>query len=438
MPELVTTAYQDQAASLQGTLAGLDNLREIAIGKFTEAGFPNTRHEDWRYSDIKQLRGQTYDAAQKPPSADIPAATCETSARLVLVNGYFDEELSDLSTLLQTISIKPLADHLMANSDSAADLHSGTDAVSALNTALMRDGLVFSIPAGVEIDAPIEIVHVMTGADNTAAHVRHIVKLDEGAKVTLLEQFVGDDSNYWFNSIVQAQIAERAELNHYRLQSEGLQAVHTARAIVSVNTGGTYNACNVSLGASLSRFEAQVSILSGETNATIDGVALAASRQSHDMLVHVDHQMPSSNSDQVFRTVADAQGKSSFQGKITVADGAQQTLADQSFKALLLDRTAEANAKPELEIFADDVKCSHGATIGELDDKAMFYLMSRGIDPTTARQMLVEAFTDDALARIDNETIADTFRERIRAWMMDHAPSADGTPANATPGKDAA
>lgn len=434
MPELNTSAYQDQATSLHGTLAGLDSLRDAAISKFAETGFPNTREENWRYSDIKQLRSQTFAAAKKPSGSHIPAAICDTAARLVLVNGRFDEEQSDFGDLLQAISVRPLANHLMANNDRANELHSGTDAVSILNTALMRDGLVFSIPSGVEIDEPIEIIHIMSGADNAAAHVRHLVELGEGAKVTILERFSGDESTYWLNSVVQARVAERAELNHYRLQTEGSQAVHTARAVVSVGAGGNYNACNVSLGASLSRFDAQVRLLVDGANATIDGVALAASRQSHDMLVHVDHRMPSSNSDQIFRTVADALGKSSFQGKITVAAGAQKTLADQSFKALLLDRTAEANAKPELEIFADDVKCSHGATIGELDSKAMFYLMSRGIDPATARQMLVEAFTDDALARINNDQIADAFRELIKSWMMAHAPK---EPVK-TSGKDAA
>lgn len=434
MPELDTAAYRNQAASLAGTLAGMDTMRSTAINKFVEAGFPNTRDENWRYSDVKPLRNQIFTSAQKASDTEIPDALCETAARLVLVNGRFDEERSDFGDLLQAISVRPLANHLMANDDRANELHSGTDAVSILNIALMRDGLVFSIPSGVEIDDPIEIVHIMSGADNAAAHVRHLIELGEGAKVTIFERFSGDDSAYWLNSVVQARVAEGAELNHYRLQTDGNQAIHTARAVVSVGAGGNYNACNISLGASLARFDAQVRLLVDGANATIDGVALAASRQSHDMLVHVDHRMPSTTSDQIFRTVADALGKSSFQGKITVAAGAQQTLADQSFKALLLDRTAEANAKPELEIFADDVKCSHGATIGELDSKAMFYLMSRGIDPTTARQMLVEAFTDDALARINNESIADAFRERIRSWMMAHAPKTTGNLS----GKDAA
>ena len=423
MPELVTTAYRDQVTSLDGTLAGMDHVRGAAIGKFAESGFPTARDENWRYSDIKRLRGQAFSIALKPTGIETPEAVCETAARLVLVNGHFDEEQSDYGDLLQAISIRPLANHLMANSDRANELHSGTDALSVLNTALMRDGLVFSVPAGVEIDDPIEIVHVMNGADGAAAHVRHLIELGEGAKATILERFVGDESAYWFNSVVQARVAEGAMLNHYRLQTEGAQAIHTAKAVVSVGAGGDYHACNISLGASLSRFDVGVRLLVDGANATVDGVALAASRQSHDMLVHVDHRMPTTTSDQVFRTVADALGKSSFQGKITVAVGAQQTLADQSFKALLLARTAEANAKPELEIFADDVKCSHGATIGELDTKAMFYLMSRGIDPVTAKQMLVEAFTDDALARIENGAIADAFRDRIKSWMMAHAPA---------------
>ena len=158
-------------------------------------------------------------------------------------------------------------------------------------------------------------------------------------------------------------------------------------------------------------------MLGEEADATIDGVALAATGQNHDTLTHVSHVVPFATSDQIFRTIADTRGKTSFAGKVTVEKDAQKTAADQSFKALVFDRTGEANAKPELEIFADDVKCSHGATVGELDSKAIFYLTSRGIDPVTARQMLVEAFTADALLRVDTDPVRDAMTACISDWM---------------------
>ena len=420
MPDTITKTYRDQVSSLVGIMPGLDGVREYAITKFDETGFPTTRHENWRYSDVKALRASAFAAASKvkEPTA-LPDAITETAARLVFINGLYCEDLSDLGDVWQAVSIRPLANHLMANFDRADDLISGDDAVSCLNTALMRDGLVLSIPAGVEIDEPIEILNIMTDAEGAAAHMRHLIELGEGAKATILERFIGDESAYWVNSVLQARVSEGASLSHYRLQEEGAHSVHTAKTFVNVGAEGRYNACNISLGGTTARFEAHVRLLVDGAHANIDGVALTGTGQSHDMLTHIDHRMPQTTSDQVYRTIADARGKSAFQGKVTVAKDAQLSNADQSFKALLLDRTAEANSKPELEIFADDVKCSHGATIGELDEKALFYLTSRGIDPATARQMLVAAFTDDALLSITDDTLSDAVRSRINAWMLE-------------------
>ena len=421
MPDTTTEAYRDQLWSIVGTLPGVDGVREQALNKFDQTGMPTTRLEDWRYSDLKALRKEAFCAAEKSDSiaADsLPETFGEVAARLVFINGYYSEDLSDLGDLWQAASIRPLANYMMANLNRADELVLGNDGTGHLNTALMRDGIVLSIPAGIEIDEPIEILHFMSGADQAAAHTRHLVELGEGAQITLVERFIGDDSSYWSNTVLQARVAEAAHLTHVRLQEEGANATHTATAYVNVGAGGNYQATNISLGGSLARFEARVRLLVDEANATVDGVALSGKGDSHDMLVHVDHRMPNTTSDQIFRTVADARSKSSFQGKVTVAVDAQQVNADQSFKALLLDRTAEANAKPELEIYADDVKCSHGATVGELDDKALFYLTSRGIDPATARQMLVEAFTDEAFARTGIDAVADAIRERVAEWML--------------------
>lgn len=422
MPDTVTEAYRDQMWSLVGVLPGLDGVRERALTKFSAAGLPSAKDEDWRYSDLRDLRASVFASTEKPTAPiTLPPAIGEPAARLVFVNGLYNEELSDLGDLWQAASVRPLANHLMANMERATEISITDDGVGFLNTALLRDGLVLSIPAGIEIDEPVEIVHVMSGASKTAAHVRHLIELGEGASITLLEHFVGDDHNYWCNSVMQARVAEGATLHHIRLQEEGAAAIHTAKAFVNVGAGGNYTTCNISLGGDVARFEAHVRLLVDDATAFVDGIALASAGQSHDMYAHVDHRMPETTSDQVFRTVAAPRGKTSFQGKITVAKGAQKTIADQSFKALLLDRTAEANAKPELEIFADDVKCSHGATIGELDQKALFYLISRGIDPVTARQMLIDAFMDDALLRIQDEAIGDYVRERIANWMKSQA-----------------
>lgn len=421
MDEQLIAAYTSQAEGLTGTIPGVDKLRKVALAGFGEHGFPTAKTEEWRYSDMRQFHKQHFELADRPASADIPEALGEYAARFVFVNGRYDEEASDLGDVWQAISIRPLANHFMSNEYRVDEIIRGTDGVSLLNTALMRDGLVLSVPAGVEIDDPVEIVHVMKGGENAAAHVRHVMELGEYSSISVIERFVGDDSNYWTNSVLQARVTEGAKLKHIRVQEEGPNATHTSKSYVNCGGGAEYICTNVALGAKMSRFDAVARILVDGAHAVVNGIALAATGQSHDMHTHVNHIVPHSSSDQVFRTVADARGRTSFQGKVTVAQDAQRTLADQSFKALVFDKTAEANAKPELEILADDVKCSHGATVGQLDDKAIFYLTSRGIDPVTARQMLVAAFTAEALEKIGFDDVKESLMGRIATWMLERA-----------------
>ncbi|NVJ98879.1 MAG: Fe-S cluster assembly protein SufD [Alphaproteobacteria bacterium] len=421
MYDELTKSYQAQSDSLLGIVPGTDGIRTQALADFLSKGFPTKKTEDWRYSDLKALTASAFEMAGSDADPEVPAALSETAARFVFVNGRYRESLSDMGELWQAASVRPLVNHFTASEDRAGELVRGQDAIGLLNTALLRDGMVISVPTGVEIDDPVEIIHIMTGADAQAAHTRHLIELGEAAKLHIVERFIGDGSSYWTNSVLQARITEGGKLAHTRLQEEGANAVHTAKAHITVGAEGSYQACNLSLGGKIARFEAHVRLLSEECVAYVDGVALASTGQSHDTLTHVSHTQPHTNSDQIFRTVADARGKTSFQGKVTVDKDAQKVEADQSFKALVMDRTAEANAKPELEIFADDVKCSHGATVGELDAKAIFYLTSRGIDPVTARQMLVSAFTAEALERVENDSVRAEMTERVDAWMAKRA-----------------
>jgi Fe-S cluster assembly protein SufD len=413
--------YSAQSIGLKGTIPGADAVRATAFANFEKHNFPFAKTEDWRYSDMRLFHKKTFGLATHAATPKLPEALGEVAARFVFVNGRYDEDLSDLGDVWQALSIRPLANHFMSNEYRVNELIGGTDGVSCLNTALMRDGLVLSVPAGVEIDDPIEIVHIMSEANNQAAHMRHVIEMGEFSAIKVIERFVGDDSNYWTNIVLQARVTEGAKLSHIRVQEEGLNAVHTAKSYINLGGGAEYICTNVALGGKMSRFDAQARILVDGSKATINGIALAGTDQSHDMHVHISHDAPHSSSDQVFRTVADKRGKTSFQGKVTVAKDAQRTLADQSFKALIFDKTAEANAKPELEILADDVKCSHGATVGQLDEKAVFYLTSRGIDPATARQMLVAAFTAEALEKIGLDDVKEALSGRIASWMLKRA-----------------
>lgn len=436
MPDSVFTAYEKQIADLHGIVPGADTLRQQAFKTIRAIGLPSVRSEDWRYMDLSPVREAAFDPAKPAAHAPaIPPLVDEAAARLVFVNGRYSEDLSDLGDLWQAASIRPLVNHFMSNEARVGELMRGNDAVTLLNTALMRDGMVLSIPAGVEIEEPVLIHHIMTQSGRTAVHPRHVIELGEGSTLNVIEHFSGDDDAYWTNSVLQARVSEGAVLTHTHFVEDGPNALHTGQIHVSVDAEGAYRAMAVSLGGKAARFEAHVRLLGEEADATIDGITLAATGQVHDMITRMTHAVPNATSDQVVRAIADSRGKTAFQGKVRVDRDAQGTDANQSFKALVFDRTGEANAKPELEIFADDVKCGHGATVGQLDEKALFYLTSRGVDPVTARQMLVEAFTADALVRTAPGGLAALIRDRIEAWMAARhdrpIPKADDTPEDA-------
>jgi len=426
MEPTLLNRYEDQMWELVGMMPGTEGLRMRALKAASEMGWPKKHDEKWHYSDTRALRDTVFlqaKAATTVPGMPAPLAA-ETSARLVFVNGRYSEDLSDMGDLWQAAQVRPLANHLMSNMDRADELVRGKDAATCLNTALMRDGMVLSVPAGVEIEDPVEIIHITEDNADAASHLRHIIELGEGASITLIERYAGDANGYWTNSVLQARISENASLHHIRLQEDGANAHHTGKVFANVGTDANYTATNLNLGGALSRVEVNVRLMIDGASATVDGVALAATAQSHDTYTQIEHLMPNTDSDQLFRTIADSRGKTSFQGKVIVAKDAQKVEAEQSFKALVFDKTAEANAKPELEILADDVKCSHGATVGQLDEKAIFYLTSRGIDPATARQMLVEAFTADALKAIEFDDVKTAVLERISEWMAARADKA--------------
>ncbi|UTW55307.1 Fe-S cluster assembly protein SufD [Kordiimonas sp. SCSIO 12610] len=414
--------YEKQVWELSGIVPGSEGVRMRALKQAQKLGLPTKRDEEWRYSDIKFMQDTAFHVASKINAVEIDTAPlCDTYAgRLVFINGYFDEELSDYADLLEVANVRPLANHLITNPERVDELIEGGDGIALLNTALMVGGMVVSVPANTKIEKPLEILNFSTGTDQSANHTRHIFELGEKAALTIVENFVGDglSGNYWNNSVVQARVSEGGNLEHHRVQNEGIHAFHTSKAYVSLDTEATYTCTNLMIGGKVARFEGHVKIMGEGARATIDGVALAGKDQSQDILTNVRHMVPGATSDQVVRTIADAFGKTAFQGKVIVDKDAQETEADQSFKALLFDRRGEANAKPELEILADDVKCSHGATVGELDEKAIFYLTSRGVDPVTARQILVSAFTADAFDRLE-ENLKDTLIAKVADWMAE-------------------
>ena len=271
--------YEKQVWELAGIIPGSEGVRMRALKEAVKLGLPTRRDEDWRYSDVKFLHESVFNASQKPQNAHVEAIPVvgEYSARLVFVNGYFDEELSDYADFLNVANVRPLANHLISNPDRIDEIVAGGDSIALLNTALMSGGLVISLPANVHVEKPLEIVNFSTGTEQFSNHIRHVLEIGEAASLKVIENFVGVSvsGNYWNNSVVQARISEEGRLVHSRIQDEGEHAFHTAKSYVSLDAGATYSCSNLMIGAKVARFEGHVKIMGEGARATIDGVALA-------------------------------------------------------------------------------------------------------------------------------------------------------------------
>lgn len=416
MTDQFAPTYTEQVNTLIGVIPALDAGRQDALKAFSKVGFPGKKDENWRYADLAPIRKNAYPPASHSKHT-APDLDGDFAGKLVYVNGGLDEEQSFSGSAMSDVRVSHLSNLIAGNEDRAKDLLHDGDGILLLNTALMREGFVLHIPAGVTVEKPILIHHVVGGADGAALHLRHSIELGEGATATIIECFSGDASAYWLNNVLQIRVSEGADLTHLRLLRDGDNAIHTGKCYVDLDADSRYTSFTVTTGGSMARSESHVRMLGEQSYAKLDCIALAAPKQIHDIVTHIDHAVPNAVSEQMFRAVLAKHSKTAFQGKVTVRADAQHTLADQTCNNILLERTAEANAKPELEIWADDVKCSHGATVGELDDKALFYLTARGIAPDDARALLVEAFLAQVSARLDSKLLKSLVDASLHQWL---------------------
>lgn len=391
-------------------------LRAEALETFHKTGLPTRRDENWRYSGLSEMRAVDWLAqglAQPVNRRTDPIVSSSTQIP------------SDFrgSQAIDGVKVMSLTDYLKTRPNTHEELaHEelmlGEDGVSLLNTAVMARGLYLKVPAGLKVEMPIEILTVMEERTEKLNPIRIIIDVEKDAELTIIERLTGNGQG-WVNTILQIRQDAGSKLYHRLIQKLGQGALHTGKSFVRLARTTHFESVILLAGARASRQETRCRIEGDGTTAAVDGVALADDGQTQDIFTHIDHHVGASESDQCVRTIGARGGRTAFQGKVTVAQDAQKTQAGQSFKALLLDRKAEANAKPELEILADDVKCSHGATIGELDTDALFYLTCRGVAPGVARRILVEAFAGDALSRMKDTAMQDALMAIIGTWM-DH------------------
>lgn len=400
-------------------------LRELGRSRFAAQGLPTPRHESWRHTDLKPFSGAFKAATADAASFDVLPSVKPGSPRLVFVDGVLRPNLSALGELPEGIEAGSLAQFLDTDPDWLGQhLGRGIDLdahpLAALNTAFLADGPVLRIGAKVEYTQPIELVFVSLGNDDarTAHHPRAVIVAEEGSKALVVEHHIGYGTGETFaNHVTEIEVGDRATLTHVKVQRETDTALHIANTAVTVGKDGHYDSFVLNLGGRVARNEIAVKLAGEGASGHLNGAYLVRGKQVSDVTTFIDHAVPNCSSREVYKGVIDDEGHGVFQGKILVEKGAQRTDGHQLNRALLLSDTARIDAKPELEIYADDVKCSHGATAGELDDDQLFYLRARGIPLDEARGLLIAAFLAETLDEVKDETVREALAATISAWM---------------------
>jgi Fe-S cluster assembly protein SufD len=390
----------------------LTQLRQQAKAQFDRQGLPAKKVEDWKYTSLWALSQQTFSHTANETSCDAAqvnrVAALENAYRLVIIDGQFNAELSNLVGLEDGLTISSIAESF-AQVESVIGQQVDIDkpGLTALNTMLMQDGVYLHVAAEQKISKPIEVLVVST-ADNAdlASHLRHVIQVEAGAQATLVEHYVSLAETTGFTNVVsEVQLAENATLNHFKLQHESMGQFHIATLAAKQAAGSVWNTNNISLGSKLARNDIHTQLQGEGAHVTMDGLYLVEADQHVDNHTRIDHAVPNTTSDEVYKGVLDGNSHAVFNGKVVVHKDAQKTDSSQSNKNLLLSRSCEIDSKPELEIYADDVKCAHGSTVGQIDEQQLFFLRARGLDEVAARSLLTYAFAVDVLQRIKDEPI---------------------------------
>jgi Fe-S cluster assembly protein SufD len=420
-----------ESAYLEGFAPGaegpkwLHDLRRSGYESFAASGLPHRRLEDWKWTDLRQIVDRAYPPGPRgaAPAGEIEALIARSPfrslarARLVFVNGVFDESRSQLPAS-GDVEFQHLAGDGVPRWLQQTVAADGKDPIAALNAAFVSDGGALKVAAGATADAPIELLFVTTAGEPSTLTTRNVVVLEEGASATIIETHLGASEAYVANTVTEARLAKGSRLDRVKLVFDGLNAIHLANFHADVGEGATLRDFGLILGGRAVRQQGFVSLTGENADVGISGAYLLNGRQHADTRLVVDHAVPHGTSRELFKCVMDDQSRGVFQGKVSVRPGAQKTDGKQSSHALLLSEAAEFYAKPELEIYADDVVCGHGATSGELDDTMMFYLRSRGIPEVEAKSLLIAAFVGESFDTVDNEAIRDELTRMAAEWLV--------------------
>jgi Fe-S cluster assembly protein SufD len=410
---------------LQGPDTALAALREEAFRRFETDGLPSRRIEVWKYTDLRALMREARplarlpDAAAKLRAGEASAMRASIEARrIVFVDGSFTPELSDLDGLEPGLAIRSMA-LALAEGDPQVVNRLGQivptpDMAVALNTAFMSDGAVIDVAPGVALSRPIHLLFINAGCEPAAVFTRSLAAIGKGARAMLVESHEGS-SEFQVNTALELQVGDEAHVDHIKITRAG--ALHVSALMSAIGARARFNEFLFTTGGSLVRNQLFVRFEGEGTIAGIRGACLLKGNQHADTTLVVEHLAQACTSREMFKSVLDEEARSVFQGKIIVAPRAQKTDAKMATHALLLSETAEADNKPELEIFADDVQCGHGATSGDLDEDLLFYLKARGIPEKEAQALLIQAFVGEAVEGIEHAGLRDALMADVAAWL---------------------
>lgn len=408
MSEIVSF-YKQQAQASLSDLPWLAALQSQALKNLDRRGFPSRQHEEWKYTSVDALLKHSFNQDNKTPKSEFKS-DLPLPHQLVINNGHVFCEEEVLAKLPQGVLICSLAHALIEHADLIKP-HLGRileqeHGFHSLNTAFIHYGVFIYLPKGICIDAPIVLNHYQDQADH-AVHLRHLIIAEEGSQASIVEHYQGaEECAYFTNTVTELFLAASAHLTHYKIQREGKVAFHLGHIAVQQKMRSHFASHSLNLGAALARSDLTIKLQEEHASCLMNGIYAPTEGQHVDHHTTVNHLVANCSSEQDYKGILKGRSRGVFNGKVIVAKDAQQSNAQQQNKNLLLSMNAEINTKPQLEIFADDVVCSHGATVGQLDEDALFYLASRGIDKLEASHYLIHAFAADNLRLIPHRELA--------------------------------
>jgi Fe-S cluster assembly protein SufD len=425
--------YRESYDRLQEHLPGdsapwLTHMRSKAIAAFVQQDFPDTRIEDWKYTSLRNLNRHGYTPSRESGAVSEAALQSwtfgnEPMHRLVFVDGRFAPQLCPFNMLLAGVTLTTIAQVLEQDPYQLEAVLGRTLGVekpgfNTMNTAFLQDGAYLRLEDNAVLEQPVHLLFISTGQADSMMTLRNVIEAGRGSSATVIESWVAlHDADCLTNTITEVTLGEGAALEHYQLEQDGGSATHIGGLYVQQDRDSRMTAHSIALGGRLVRNELQVSLNGPGAECTLNGLAVTHGRQHVDNHTRIDHHAPQATSNEWYKSVLQDRSRTVFSGRIVVHPHAQKSRAQQSNHSLLLSAEAEADARPQFEIYADDVQCTHGCTAGELDADALFYLRSRALDEVAARSVLIYAFAADILERMRLYPVRD-YLEQLLATRL--------------------